>query len=489
MLETGALSGDYLRDLFTLFLVMMGLYLARDPMHGLIGSVLAALSRGFRFASKALLAAKQQILKRNRGARAYHLALGHEADHRREEERFARRLRSELKSLPVVTQSLKTTIDRLEAEHHAPLTPPEPPREWVDAIALVASVGEGREGASQHVLESLRRSFEAARDEAFRLYKEERMAQQKRLGATIGHWRRAGAALERVDEGFSRLTRQAERIDAGDAPGRSRDLGAAMRPSELGAFVVATFLIGGSALTALVQFELLAQPLRDVVGAGTLIGGVPTADLAATVMIGAQIVLAIVLLDAVRMTRLLPGFSHLSDRLRAGLAIGGGAGLLIIAVAGASLAYSRELMIAESQASASLLLGIEAAAARVNRAAVLAHLALGFSLPFVFALTLIAVESCLTGLRIVIGGALVVLCSAGGFACRTAASSSEEAVGIVRDIYDVVIFAPLWAEKRLSTSLGRALISRAATKPGDNLPAPDPMQADHPPTPQDRRAA
>jgi hypothetical protein len=196
-----------------------------------------------------------------------------------------------------------------------------------------------------------------------------------------------------------------------------------------------------------------------------------------------------VLLDAVRMTRLLPGFSHLSDRLRAGLAIGGGAGLLIIAVAGASLAYSRELMIAESQASASLLLGIEAAAARVNRAAVLAHLALGFSLPFVFALTLIAVESCLTGLRIVIGGALVVLCSAGGFACRTAASSSEEAVGIVRDIYDVVIFAPLWAEKRLSTSLGRALISRAATKPGDNLPAPDPTQADHPPTPQDRRAA
>ncbi|MEE4213125.1 MAG: hypothetical protein V2I43_28090, partial [Parvularcula sp.] len=259
---------------------------------------------------------------------------------------------------------------------------------------------------------------------------------------------------------------QADRLDAQRqvAPGTASD--PALRPSELVAFVVAAFLIGGGILTAIVQFELLAQPLRDVVGTGTLIAGAPTADLTAAMMIAAQIVLAVVLLDAAGVTRLLPGFGHLSHRVRVVLTTGTGLGLLLLAAAGAALAYARELVVAESLIATSALLGTAPAAFDVMRPTVLAHLGLGFVLPFVFALMMVAVESCLTGVRVVIGGALVACLATLGFLCRVMGALCEEAINIMRNVYDVVIFAPLWAEKRLSSSLARALMSRTgAAKP------------------------
>jgi len=133
--------------------------------------------------------------------------------------------------------------------------------------------------------------------------------------------------------------------------------------------------------------------------------------------------------------------------------------LLVLASVEAGLAFMREILMEDELATSAMLrgdgMGVVAAAdfAWITTAA---QMAMGFILPFALVFVAIPLETFVSSSRTVVGILASALLRALAFALRLTGNVARYTGKAVANLYDLIIFGPLWLENTVTKKLSAA---------------------------------
>lgn len=454
-----------------IILIVGALYLVRGTAHRTIHASAHALHRGFRMASKAVARSETRLAVRNRDVL---LAHGREAKERiieREFERIDETVRKDLANYSSLHRKLSESIDRIEKDHQGAVdVPPDPPG-WVKAVKAVAdmSASDGRYTVG-NILADIHKSLVKAHKEAMAAYHQASATRHKLLRRMRPEWRKIQQKLAQVGKNVDSLLQRSVTIDRlmeeyeDIVKGQDRAM-AVLSSSSLVNFFVSAFVLAIAIGGATINFSLIARPMAEMVGGTNLVGGFRTADIAALVIILVEISMGLFLMESLRITRLFPVIAALPDKIRVRMIWVTFTILFLLASVEAGLAYMREVLLHDELATSALLRGDSGAATATGQylwITTAAQMGMGFILPFALTFVALPLETFVHSLRTVVGLALRAALRGLSLVLRLLGNTSLYAGALLKQLYDLPLFVPLWFEERLGRdSADGAFLGRA----------------------------
>ncbi len=439
------------------------LYLIRATAHKTIEAAARGFYRSFKVASKAVSRSETNLAARNRDVL---LAAGREAKERiieREFDRINETVRKDLANYSSLHRKLSESIDRIEKDHQEAVdVPPDPPG-WVKAVEAVAEI-DAKDGRAHigSILSDIHKSLVKAHKEAMAAYHEASAKRHKLLRNMRPDWRTIQQKLAAVGKNVDSLLGRSVTIDRhmqeyeDIVHGRDRAVSVLSSSSLVNLFVSAFVLaiaIGG----ATINFSLIARPMAEMVGGTSLIGSFRTADIAALVIIMVEISMGLFLMESLRITRLFPVIGALPDKTRVRMIWITFTILFLLASIEAGLAYMREVLLHDELATSALLRGDVGATATGEYLWITtaAQMGMGFILPFALTFVAIPLETFVHSLRTVVGLIGLSFLRALSLALRLLGNVFLYLGVLLKQIYDLPLFVPLWLEERV-TDVGEA---------------------------------
>ncbi len=444
--------------LLWIILIVAALYLIRSTAHKTIQVAAQALYRSFRIASKAVSGSEKDLAARNRDVL---LAAGREAKERIIEREFSRineTVRKDLANYSALHRSLSESIGRIEKDHQDAVdVPPDPPG-WVKAVEAVAQM-DSREGRVQvgNILGDIHKSLIKAHKEAMVAYHDASAKRHKLLRYMRPEWRQIQQTLEQVGKNVDALLSRSVTIDRlmqeyeDIVHGHDRAI-SVLSSSSLVNFFVSAFVLAIAIGGATINFSLIARPMAEMVGGTSLIGGFRTADIAALVIILVEISMGLFLMESLRITRLFPVIGALPDKTRVRMVWITFSILFLLASVEAGLAYMREVLLQDSLATSALLRGDVGATATGEYMWITtaAQMGMGFILPFALTFVAIPLETFVHSVRTVIGLLAISILRTLSLALRILGYIFLYLGTLLKHIYDLPLFVPLWLEERMA---------------------------------------
>jgi hypothetical protein len=461
-------------------LLTLAMYFARLPAHRAIGSLTRALHQGARLAARSIRLAEQRLMARNREVL---LAAGREAKERiieREFERIDAQVRRDLGECPTLNRRLGELSTRLEEDHDQSKDVPPAPPGWVKAVKAVAEIDAKGDPMVAQVLETIHGSMVKAQDQARDEHRKASRARHEHLKAMLPQWRKALRVLDQLDGKVNRLQQRTQIIDRHldeyEHVIRQTDRAERMlSSSSLVQFFVSLFVLCIAVGGAVINFNLIARPMAEMVGGTSFIGSWRVADIAALVIILVEISMGLFLMESLRITRLFPVIGALSDKWRVFMAWIALGLLTSLAAVEAGLAYMREVLLQDELATSALLRG-EGGLALGNEfvwITTAAQMGMGFILPFALTFVAIPLESFIQSLRTVLGVVVVGFLRGLAATLRLLGDGCRQLGRLLIDLYDVLIFLPLWVEHQVRA---HAVHPRTPAQPGKPVQAVKPPQ-------------
>ncbi len=446
--------------LLWIVLIIAALYLIRSTAHKTIQAAAQGLHRSFRMASKAVSRSETNLAARNRHVL---LAAGREAKERiieREFDRINETVRKDLANYSALHRSLSESIVRIEKDHQEAVdVPPDPPG-WVKAVKAVADM-DARDGRAHigSILSDIHKSLIKAHKEAMASYHEASAKRHKLLRHMRPDWRKIQQTLGAVGKNVDSLLSRSVTIDRhmqeyeDIVHGQDRAM-SVLSSSSLVNFFVSAFVLCIAIGGATINFSLIARPMAEMVGGTNLIGDFRTADIAALVIILVEISMGLFLMESLRITRLFPVIGALPDKTRVRMVYITFTILFLLASVEAGLAYMREVLLQDELATSALLRG-EAAAALTATGEFMwittaAQMGMGFILPFALVFVAIPLETFVHSLRTVLGLIGISFLRVVALALRVLANVFLYLGVLLKQVYDLPLFVPLWIEERMS---------------------------------------
>jgi hypothetical protein len=433
----------------------LAMYFARLPAHRAILSLARALHRAFRLTARSVLLAEAKLKARNREVL---LAAGREAKERiieREFERIDAAVRRDLGECPTLQRRLTEQATALEEDHEASREVPPAPPGWIKAVKAVAEIEAPRDDPMVgKILEAVHVSLVKAQDQARVDFRAATRARHEHLKGMMAHWRRVLQLLAQVEGKVTRLLQRTQIVDRHIAEYeeviRQTDRAERMlSSSSLVQFFVSAFVLCIAIGGAVINYNLIARPMAEMVGGNNFIGSWRVADIAALVIIFVEVSMGLFLMESLRITRLFPVIGALPDKWRL-IMVWITLGLLTaLASVEAGLAYMREVLLEDELATSALLRGDGIAGSQVMWITTAAQMGMGFILPFALTFVAIPLESFVHALRTVLGLLLAGSLRALAAVLRLVGDGCRYFGRLLVDLYDVVIFFPLWLEQQL----------------------------------------
>ena len=455
-----------LSALILLMLLVTALYLARGTAHQAIHALFNALARGFRLASRAVGLAEARLAARNRDVL---LAAGREAKERIVEREFVRvgdTVRKDLAGYPDMHRRLSEAIVRIEEDQQKAVeVPPEAPG-WAQAVEVVARLESKNSGVD--ILSDIHKSMVKAHDEAMDDYRKASSERHTLLRKMMPDWRLIQETLGRVNKSVESVLERSVAIDRHmeeyESIVRGEDRAATiLASSSVVYFFVSAFVLVVATLGAAVNFSLIARPMAEMVGGTSFVGAFRTADIAALVIIMVEISMGLFLMESLRITRLFPVISALSDKMRHRMIFITFVILLLMASIEAGLAYMREVLLQDELATSSLLRGDTTAVVNPHLwITTAAQMGLGFILPFALVFVAIPLETFVHSVRTVMGLFAIGLLRTLALLLRLFGNGSRHLGTLTQQLYDLLLFVPLWIETRMAAAAAAAAAEEAA---------------------------
>ncbi len=444
-----------LSALLLFLLAALFLYLARTPARAALLAAGDALYRSFRLAAVTLARGGEHLAQRNREVL---LAQGREATERAIEREFQRvqsSVRKELSDYPAFHRRLSESITAIEEDYERSRDVPPSPPGWVQAVQAVAEIPKA-DAMVARVLDDIHGSLKKIEARAITEYRQDSRQRHNLLKRAMPHWRALLESLASVDKKLQRLLDRAVAIDRhmDDYEEISKGSDRALRTlssSSLSQFFISMFVLGIAVGGAIINFNLIARPMSEMVGGTNMIGGLKIADIAALVIILVEISMGLFLMESLRITRLFPVISSLDDRLRVRMLWIALTILTLLAAVEAGLAFMREILVQDELATSAMLRG-EAAAVIEPRflwITTAAQMGMGFILPFALTFVAIPLETFIHSLRTVLGIVAIALLRTLATVFRVFARFMRGASRFLAAGYDMLIFLPLWIEERV----------------------------------------
>jgi hypothetical protein len=446
-------------SLLALWLVtQLLLYAARVPMHRALRKVGSAVGGGLRLLARWASSASEELRQRNREVLLEAGRLDAEARLEREFTRLATTFTSDLKQYPELHRRLDECVKRVEEDLKASsLVPPEAPG-WPEAVQAVAGMPRAGDRTVQKVLEEIHRSAQAGERKALQEYREATARRHRILAQGAPVWKVVRGLLEQVQRTAAAVLETSARVDGYMERYEKIRLGEDAAERVLGAsalnlFAISLFVVAVAGFGGLVNFQLIARPMSELVPGGAWVMGMPISTIAALVIVLMEVAAGIFAMEALGITHLFPrlhGISPSRRRIIFGVAL---TGLALLACVEASLAILREQLLEADKALALSLAGEAVRGKEAVAAPLLSHIpmvgqaVLGFILPWILALIAVPLEMLVDSGRHVLGRALALAVRGAGVLFRLLGHAVRSLAGALTHLYDIYIILPLQLER------------------------------------------
>ena len=433
------------------FIVITVMYIARQPAHQLIHTISRSFRAGARLMGRSLLRMEQRLANRNKEVI---LSLGKDMVERKIEREFHRVnsvIAKDLAGYPSLHRAISDSIRKIEDDYqNATESPPSPPA-WLDAVESVAKIPRNGDSRIAKILDDIQGTIEGAHRDTIDAYRKSSYKRHQLLKNMLPDWRKVTQKMSEVKNNMGNLEDRAKFIDHQmevyeNIRQEDEAVSRTLTSSSLTQFFVSGLVLIIAIFGGIINFQLIALPMSEMVGGTSEIGSMRTADVAALVIIMIEIAMGLFLLDSLRITRLFPVIGSMDDRLRKRMVMITLTILTILASVEASLAYMRDLLALDREALSQSLAGIAATQAEFRWIPSIGQMTMGFILPFALAFVAIPLESFIHSLRTVFGLTGTALLRATCFVTRLVGNLGYNLGHVMITLYDIVVFLPLRVE-------------------------------------------
>jgi len=365
-----------------------------------------------------------------------------------------------LSEYPALHRQLSEEVTLLDEDYQSSIEVPPAPPGWVKAVDAVAKIPAKGDPVVSNILEDIHTSLEKASDDAMEQCRKSSRERHQILKGMVPHWRRVAQCLSQVNKNVDSLLERCKSIDRhmdvyeNIVQGTNQAV-RTLSSSSLTQFFVAGFVLAIAVGGAVINFNLIATPMSEMVGGTSRILGYPVSNIAAMVIILVEIAMGLFLMEGLRITRLFPVIGALDDKLRR--VILWAAFIFLFALAGieAGLAYMREILMQDAAATRALLRSDGATEIVQNShlwITTAAQMGMGFILPFALTFVAIPLESFVHSTRTVLGVLAVMLLKVLIWSLRFTGNIARFSSRTLTNIYDLLIFAPLWVERLIKSA-------------------------------------
>jgi hypothetical protein len=435
-------------------------YLARQPAHLLIRSTGNMIYTSCRVFARSLNGIQSRLAHRNKEVV---LAMGQQSVEQAIEREFNRVnaiVARDLSGYPALHRQISDTIDKIETDYQLATDAPPLPPSWLAAVDTIASIPRTGDSTICDILDNIGDTVQKAHDDTQKSYRKSTLERHKLLGTMQPHWRNLSQSLTKVKDTIDGLDERSAHIDnqmqAYESIRMAEDCSArTLAASSLTQFFISSLVLTIAVLGGLINFQLIALPMSEMVGGTSYIGPMRTSDIAALVIIMVEIAMGLFLLESLRITHLFPVIGSMDDAMRKRMIVITFSILAILASVEASLAYMRDLLALDREALTQSLSGAGVVEAEFRWIPSMGQMILGFILPFALAFVAIPLESFIHSLRTVLGVFAISMLHSIAFVSRLIGGIARQLSTILVSTYDLLIMLPLGIERLVKHGLSR----------------------------------
>lgn len=464
-------------------LLSVVLYFTREPAHRAITTLCRVLNEAMQLASGSILGAEKRLVARNRDVL---LSIGREAAERgieREFERVEVNVRREIAQCTALDRLMNESLTKIEEDHKQSMDVPPAPPEWAGVVQAIAEVPSKSDPIVSGILEQIHASLLKMQEQAINAYRSAVQSRHEHLKKMAPEWRNLNQLVTQTKKNITTMIERSQTIDR-----HMDEYERVIRKTEpaertLAASSLRQFFISGLVLAiaiggAFINFQLIARPMAEAVGANSFIGSFKIAEIAALVIILLETAMGLFLMESLRITRLFPMIGALPDKTRQRMIYATLSILFFFACVESGLAYMRELLLEDELATSALLRGGAQAAGTASYMWITtsAQMVMGFVLPFALVFVAIPLESFIESSRTVMGAAAAALLRMIAAFFRLLSKAFDFSGRLLVDVYDIAIFGPLWLEAQVKSA-------RSGKSAGSDRSVPPLMRKDPTNTP------
>jgi len=433
-------------------LIILAMYLGRQSGHRFISSITGLLNTAFKVTSDTLTGFEQNIVKRNKQVILHEGKLSTERLIEREFHRVNSLVALDLSGYPAVQRNITDTINQIEADYQASNeTPPSPP-DWLEAVEAISKVKGNGDSAVDKILENIQDSLEKSHDETMKEYRKSSSNRLQYLKKMLPSWRSLSQTVSGMSKSITDLSDRAEHIDKQmevyeKIKNEEDKVASLLSTSSLTQFFISTLVLVIAILGGVINFQLIALPMSEMVGGTNEIAGWKTADIAAMVIIMIEVAMGLFLLESLQITNLFSLIGSMDDKMRKRMMIVSLVILTILASVEASLAYMRDLLSMDREVLMQSLSGVATSNVEFRWIPSVGQMVMGFVLPFALAFVAIPLESFIHSSRTVIGLIAVGIVRMMVYVSNLFMQLTEQIGRISTHAYDMIIFLPLTLEQ------------------------------------------
>jgi len=427
------------------------LYLARFPAHRAIISFGRMVHGALRLASRSILLLERRVVARTREVMINAGVEERERSLEREFQRIAEAVTCDLSGYPALQRTLVEQSGKIDEEYrNSNVLPPPPPR-WVRAVEALAKLPAEGDASIEPILSYIHKTVESQYHAAMADYNRAVSDRQAILKRIMPYWRKVSEILDEMVNRIKRLEERARLVDISMADyeeirSQSDQTVRALAASSMTRFLTAAAFLFIALGGVVLNFHLIALPMSEMVGGGSYIGSFRSSSVAALVIIFVEFAMGLYLMEFLGITRLFPSLGQLDEKMRHRLAMFAFLILTILAGVEASLAYVRDQLAGELQVFQQSLAQTQGAQPVSRWIPVTGQMVIAFVLPFALTFGAIPLEALLKTGRSVLGIIAAAALRWAAFALRAMGHLFLHLGRLGIQLYDLLIFPPLWVE-------------------------------------------
>ena len=454
-------SNTFLSMVIWIVLLLAALYFARKPFHRAMSSFSRIIHNAMRLTAASVMSAEKKLAQRNREVL---MAAGLENAERlveREFDRINAAVVRDLEGYPNLQRQLSELTTRLDEDYSQSADVPSELPNWIPIIESIANIKQSGDSMVANMLGEINRTLKEQHKASIDNYRGSNAARHSILNKMLPVWRKVEKALNDVGKSIGNLNQRAKSIDRYMDEYEQIRMQSDKAARMLSSSSLTQFFISGLVLMiafggALINFNLIALPMSEMVGGASYIGPYKTSDVAGLVIILIELTMGLFLMESLRITRLFPIIGSMDDKMRLRMIWITFTLLAVLAGVESALAFMRDRIAQDMQALRQTLTGVEQAAVATSLIPTVGQMIMGFILPFALAFVAIPLESFVSSSRTVLGivaaGALKLF----AFILRLIGNLGYYAGRLVINLYDLIIFPSIWLEGVITGSKGKS---------------------------------
>ena len=437
--------------LIWIVLLLAALYFARRPFHRAIMSFSKIIYNAMRLTAASVLSAEKRLAKRNREVM---MAAGLQNAERiveREFDRIGAAVTRDLEGYPNVHRQLSELTTKLDEDYMSSADVPPSLPNWMPIIDSIAKIKHTGDSMVANMLAEINRSLAQQNKKAIEDYRNSTASRHAILNKMMPFWRKVEKSLESITKSISSIQKRSKTVDRYMDEYEKIRSGSDKAAHALSTSALTQFAIAGLVLLiaiggAIINFNLIALPMSEMVGGASYIGPYKTSNVAGLVIILVELTMGLFLMESLRITRLFPIIGAMDDKMRHRMIMVTITLLAILAGVESALAFMRDRIAHDMEALRQTLAGVEQAGLTTSMIPTVGQMVMGFILPFALAFVAIPLESFVTSSRTVLGGLVAWLLRMFAFLLRLLGNVGFYAGRLIVNVYDLIIFPALWLE-------------------------------------------